>query len=108
MNNSTLYDKIYSVVCRIPEGYVATYGQIADLTGIGGHARQVGYALHNLPVESHVPWHRVINAKGEISLRSDGYSDRMQRSLLEAEGIFFDRNGRIPLKQFQWRAKESK
>ena len=81
------YRKIYSVIRRIPEGRVATYGQIARLAGLGGHARMVGYALHALPSGSDVPWHRVINARGMISLRSDGDFALIQRGLLEREGI---------------------
>ncbi|MDQ3283053.1 MAG: MGMT family protein, partial [Acidobacteriota bacterium] len=64
------YERIWSVVRRIPRGRVATYGQIAELADLEGPARQVGYALHNLPEPSDVPWHRVINARGEISPRS--------------------------------------
>jgi methylated-DNA-protein-cysteine methyltransferase-like protein len=58
------YQLIYSVIKRIPRGRVATYGQIAEIAGIGGHARQVGYALHALPSDSGVPWHRVVNSFG--------------------------------------------
>jgi methylated-DNA-protein-cysteine methyltransferase-like protein len=74
---------------------VASYGQIAELAGLDGHARQVGYALHALPPDSGVPWHRVVNAKGEISPRSAGDSHELQRMLLEAEGVEFDEKGRI-------------
>jgi len=96
------YDSIYAVVCRIPEGSVATYGQIARLLGMSGHARRVGYALAALREPTTVPWHRVINARGEISRRADpGYED-YQRILLESEGIEFDAHGRIALSKFQW------
>lgn len=93
---------IYAAVRRIPRGRVATYGAIAELAGLEGHARQVGYALHDLPAESGVPWHRVINAKGEISARSRGDSHELQRLLLEEEGIEFDLAGRVDLKRFRW------
>jgi len=73
-------------VKRIPRGRVATYGQIATLAGLDGHARQVGYALHSLPDRSDIPWHRVINAKGEISPRSAGDSHELQRMLLDLRG----------------------
>jgi methylated-DNA-protein-cysteine methyltransferase related protein len=96
------YELIWSVVRKIPRGSVATYGQIAELAGLEGHARQVGYALHNLPPRSSVPWHRVINAKGEISPRSAGDSHELQRILLEAEGVRVDARGRIDLKVFRW------
>jgi methylated-DNA-protein-cysteine methyltransferase-like protein len=98
------YDSIYRVVRRIPAGRVATYGQVANLAGYPRHARQVGYALAALREESDpVPWHRVVNAAGEISARSvPGYED-YQRILLEEEGVVFNDNGRIPLAQYQWR-----
>ena len=100
------YELIWSIVRRIPHGRVATYGQVAELAGLDGHARQVGYALHNLPGGSNVPWHRVINAKGEISPRSAGDSHELQRMLLEAEGVEFDLRGCINLKQFRWKASK--
>ncbi len=100
------YELIWAVVRRIPHGRVATYGQIAELAGFEGHARQVGYALHNLPERSNVPWHRVINAKGEISPRSAGDSHELQRMLLEAEGVEIDRNGRIDLRAFRWTSRK--
>jgi methylated-DNA-protein-cysteine methyltransferase-like protein len=97
------YELIWSWVRKVPRGRVATYGQIAVLAGLEGHARQVGYALHNLPERSNVPWHRVVNAKGEISPRSAGDSHELQRMLLEAEGVELDLRGRIDLKRFGWR-----
>jgi len=99
------YELIWSVVKRVPRGRVATYGQIAELAGLEGHARQVGYALHNLPPRSSVPWHRVINAKGEVSARSAGDSHELQRMLLEAEGVVFNTLGRVDLKRYRWSKK---
>ncbi len=99
-----LRTRIYEVVRRIPVGQVATYGQVARLAGVRGHARQVGYALHDLPEGSDVPWHRVINARGEISLRSSSGADHEQRRLLEEEGIDFGSGGRIELSRHRWRA----
>jgi methylated-DNA-protein-cysteine methyltransferase-like protein len=87
--------RIFAVVRRIPDGRVATYGQIARLAGLGGHARQVGYALAALEDDA-VPWHRVINARGEVSPRSDG-DDHGQRTRLEREGVQFDARGRVSL-----------
>src|SRR5262245_56163653 len=63
---SASYRRIYAVVERIPRGRVATYGHVARLAGMAGHARQVGYALHALRPDEPVPWHRVINARGEV------------------------------------------
>jgi len=101
------YELIWSAVREIPRGKVATYGQIAELADLEGHARQVGYALHNLPPRSSVPWHRVINAKGEISPRSAGDSHELQRMLLEAEGVEIDLRGRIDLKVFRWETRKA-
>jgi len=101
--SSEIYQNIYSIVKQIPCGRVATYGQIALLAGIPGHARQVGYAMHALPDDSEVPWHRVVNAKGEISIRSEPLYADIQRHLLEAEGISFDNHNRILLDRYQWK-----
>lgn len=97
--------RIYAVVKRIPRGRVATYGQVATLAGLDGHARQVGYALHDLPPRNNVPWHRVINARGEISPRSAGDSHELQRMLLEGEGVEFSLDGRVELKKYRWKAE---
>ena len=94
------WETIYRAVRNVPRGRVASYGQIAELAGLEGHARQVGYALHALPDGSGVPWHRVINAKGEISPRSAGDSHELQRMLLEAEGVKFDERGRVERRYF--------
>ena len=98
------YDEIYAMVEAIPEGRVATYGQIARLVGRPRHARQVGYALAATPPERTIPWHRVINAQGEISPRCKPGYDEYQRLLLEDEGVVFDDRGRISLARFQWRS----
>jgi len=96
------YERIYAVVRQIPEGRVATYGQVAALAGLPGHARQVGYALHALKEGSEVPWQRVINAKGEVSLRAEAGWDNFQRHLLEEEGVAFDERGRVDLERERW------
>ena len=103
MGKCTMTLRIYEAIRHIPRGRVATYGQIARLAGIPGHARQVGYALHRLPDESDVPWHRVINEKGRISLHPER-SGALQQSILESEGIVFDAEGTIPLLIYRWRA----
>jgi methylated-DNA-protein-cysteine methyltransferase related protein len=98
------YARIYEMVSQIPVGKVATYGQIAELCGLAGKARLVGYALFQVDIPtSNVPWHRVINAKGEIShspLRRG--ADYLQRSLLEAEGIEFDEQSKVSLAKYKW------
>lgn len=99
------YERIYAVVRRIPRGRVATYGQVAQLAGLPGHARQVGYALHAMATERPVPWHRVMNARGEVSVRSEPGGDSAQRAFLEREGVVFDRSGRVDLARYQWRPR---
>ncbi len=97
------YQQIYTTVRKIPLGKVATYGQIADLTGLYGKARLVGYALFRVDLAEDIPWHRVINAKGEISYsfkRQGG--DYLQKVLLEEEGIKFKSNGKIDLNKYRW------
>jgi methylated-DNA-protein-cysteine methyltransferase-like protein len=96
------YARIYDVVRRIPRGCVATYGQVAELAGLPGHARQVGYALHALPDATALPWHRVINAVGGVSLRASPGAELTQRQLLEEEGIEFDLRGRVRLAKVRW------
>ena len=97
------YARIYRAVKRVPRGRVATYGQIAELAGLPGHARQVGYALHALAEDSVVPWHRVINARGQISL--DELAARIQRALLEAEGVIFGPGGRVDLARYRYQPR---
>ena len=100
---SSRYRAIYSVVLRIPEGRVATYGQVARLAGMPGQARQVGDALSALGGELPVPWHRVVNAQGRISCRSGCLSaDTEQRLRLESEGVRFDDHDRIALDRYLW------
>lgn len=96
------YQAIYAVVRKIPHGYIATYGQVARLAGYAGQARQVGYALHALPDGHDLPWHRVINARGEISKRSEPALEDFQRELLQQEGISFDERFRVSLARYQW------
>ena len=96
------YRRIYEVIRLIPRGRVATYGQIAALAGIPRHARQVGYALAHMPAGMTLPWHRVVNASGRVSLRSRPGSDDFQQVLLEAEGMEFGPDGRISLSKYRW------
>ena len=97
------WGEVYDAVRRIPPGRVATYGQIAELAGRPGAARQVGFALASLASDSAVPWHRVVNARGEISARRGGAAfERIQADLLRREGVVFDGTGRIDLVRFRW------
>ncbi len=101
-------ETIYRIVMRIPRGRVATYGQVARLAGIPGHARLVGYALSALDPHTRVPWHRVVNARGEVSPRSTGSEAHvLQRLLLRREGIRFDRRDQLALTRLRWRPRTS-
>ena len=96
-----LFRKIIDIVQQIPDGHVATYGQIAFIAGTQ-NPRLVGFALATLKEGTDIPWFRVINSKGKISFleHSDGF--KIQYSLLKKEGIIFDDKNRINLKQFEW------
>ena len=101
---SESYRRIYDVVRRIPKGRIATYGQVARLAGLPRHARLVGYALNALAHDTPLPWFRVVNAKGQVSIRSNGLGhDRLQARILGGEGVRFVR-GSIPLSRYQWRS----
>ena len=100
---STFDSRVLAAVALIPPGRLATYGQVADWIGAYGCARQVGWALGRLSLPSSIPWQRVVNAQGRISMSlSREGSDWMQRDLLLAEGIPVDEDGRLPLKQCLW------
>ena len=100
-NRGTLYQRIDNMVKRIPEGQLATYGQIAKLVGSCG-ARQVGYAMAALDDDTDVPWHRVINTQGSISTRNGTEGHTLQRIILEDEGIVFNDKGKTNLEIFRW------
>jgi methylated-DNA-protein-cysteine methyltransferase-like protein len=100
----TLHQKIISTLKRIPRGRVATYGQIAALSGNPRAARQVVRALHNSSSKEKLPWYRVINSKGRISL-PHGAGFEEQKTRLEAEGVRCSDSGQIDLKAYQWRPK---
>ena len=93
--------KVIEVILAIPQGRVATYGGVARIAGNARAARQVSRILHTCSRKEGLPWHRVINREGRISLRRmHGYEE--QRALLEQEGIVFDASDRIDLTQFLW------
>ena len=93
--------RIYSALATIPSGRVATYGQIGMLAGLPRSGRLVGRTLKNLPNDSTLPWHRVINASGKISLPRDSERFKRQKSRLQEEGLVVVDN-RISLTQYQW------
>jgi methylated-DNA-protein-cysteine methyltransferase-like protein len=95
------YVRIWNATVRVPRGRVSTYGAIAALAGLSGQPRLAGYALHNLPVGADIPWQRVINARGMISL--EGKAGARQRLLLEEEGVVF-RKKKVDLAAFGWPA----
>ena len=97
--HETTAERVWRVVASIPAGQVATYGQIAELAGLPGGARRVGRVLAALPTESRLPWHRVINAAGGVSL--PGAQGTRQRRLLRAEGVRLH-NQRVDLQRHRW------
>jgi methylated-DNA-protein-cysteine methyltransferase-like protein len=105
MNQPHFFDQIYILVRRIPRGKVASYGQIAALLGHPRAARTVGWALHALTETqaTDVPWQRVINHAGRITIARAGLDPAVQRRLLEDEGIEFDPNGYVDMRRFGWR-----
>jgi methylated-DNA-protein-cysteine methyltransferase related protein len=94
--------RIWQVVALIPMGKVATYGDIARHAGLPGAARRVGAALRGLPGDTRIPWHRVINAQGRISLPAASESSYLQRERLEAEGVVFSSAGKVDLPRYRW------
>lgn len=92
--------RVYQIVAAIPEGKVTTYGAVARLASAPRAARQVGGVLHRLPEGSKLPWYRVVNRFGMISL-TESHLVRQKQYLL-AEGITFDENGKIDLKKYGW------
>ncbi|MEH6581997.1 MAG: MGMT family protein [Halioglobus sp.] len=94
--------RIWQVIALIPSGSVATYGDVARHAGLPGAARRVGRALRQLPQGSTIPWHRVINAQGKISIPEESASKYTQRERLEAEGVAFRGNKSVDLKKYRW------
>jgi len=96
------YDQVYELVGLIPPGRVATYGQIASYVD-RCTPRMVGYAMAATPQGKDIPWHRVINSQGRVSIRANGERDIMQQLLLEAEGVIFNKNGKVDLNTVGWK-----
>ena len=95
-------ERIWQLLAAIPEGKVASYGQLARLGGLGRGARQVGRILRELPTDSALPWHRVVTAQGRIALPPGSRAAQLQRRRLLAEGIEFSPGGAIPMEKFGW------
>ncbi|ELY2782543.1 TPA: MGMT family protein [Cronobacter turicensis] len=100
-NQDTFPQRVYQIVAAIPEGFVTTYGEVALLAGSPRAARQVGGVLKRLPEGSKLPWHRVVNRRGEISLT--GPDLQRQRQALLAEGVQVSGKGEIDLARYGWR-----
>ncbi|WP_159651852.1 MGMT family protein [Vibrio atypicus] len=92
--------QIFAVIHQIPPGKVTTYGEIAKMAGYPGYARHVGKALGNLPKGSKLPWHRVINSQGKISLKGEDLV--RQRTLLIEEDVEVTMDGKVRLKKHKW------
>lgn len=101
--NKSAFELIYDVVKEIPEGKVATYGQVAALAGNKNWSRVVGYALHANPDPEHIPCHRVVNRLGEVSSAFAFGGENRQIALLEGEGVKLDGN-RVDLEKYRWNA----
>ena len=96
--SDNLYDRVFAVLARVPEGRVVTYGQIARALGMPHGARAVGWAMRHCP--EGLPWHRVVNGQGRTSLQAEGAA--LQRALLEAEGVVYALDGSIDLQRYGW------
>ena len=101
-SRTTFYERVYACVRQVPVGQVVTYGQVAALLGQPRAARAVGYALRFVPAGTDVPWHRVINHRGQISPRYPTEGPLLQRLLLEDEGVRFDGQARVNLAVYRW------
>ncbi len=102
MNNTNFFKRVYDIVCRIPEGQVATYGQIALMAGNPYASRIVGYAMSKAPSEQNLPCHRVVNKEGRMAPDYVFGGQKTQRSMLENEGITFMANGCIDMRKHLW------
>lgn len=100
-NHDSFPQRVYQIVAAIPEGYVTTYGEIAALAGSPRAARQVGGVLKRLPEGSRLPWHRVVNRQGLISL--NGPDLQRQRQALLSEGVMVSGDGHIDMLRYRWR-----
>ncbi len=102
MSSNNFFEKVWLLVAKVPKGKVVTYGQLAYLLDSPGAARTVGWAMHSTPENLDIPWHRVINSKGRISLDCGEHDPNLQRVLLEQDGVVFDERGYVDLGTYQW------
>ncbi len=99
-NMLPFFQRVYQLVAQVPPGRVVTYGQIARALGVPRGARAVGWAMRQCPDD--LPWHRVVNARGDVSPRSADSHIGLQRALLEEEGVCGDLSGHIDLDRYGW------
>ncbi|MEP6389129.1 MAG: MGMT family protein [Halioglobus sp.] len=101
-SKQAINERIWHIVAMIPAGRVSTYGEIARQAGMPGAARRVGRALRDLPEGTRIPWYRVVNAQGRISLPESSPSRAFQRTQLESEGVVFSAGNRLKLTRYGW------
>lgn len=99
-NHDDFAHQVYAIIASIPEGRVTTYGAVARLAGVPTYVRQVCAVLRNIPKDSTLPCHRIINGQGRISVTGEGYN--RHKSALLNEGIIFNENDKIDFKRFGW------
>ena len=100
-DGTSFTEKVKKVIRSVPRGRVATYGQVAALAGSPFAARQVVWVLHSSSKTDSLPWHRIVNAGGRISLKP-GAGYEQQKKMLQSEGVRFDRRGRIAFERYLW------
>ena len=101
MTDESVFSRVYALLATVPSGKVVSYGEIARALGMTHGARVVGWAMRSCP--EGLPWHRVVNARGEISQRGIGEGEEMQRALLEDEGVALRLDGRVDMLVYGWR-----
>lgn len=98
---STFHRRVIAIIKRVPKGKVVTYGQVAAMAGSPRGARQVSWTLHTAGAKENLPWQRVINREGKISIaKGDGYE--LQKAMLIDEGVKFDRKDVVDLEKYGW------
>lgn len=103
MKKTHFFEKVWHFVEHIPYGKVVSYGQIAAVIGHPRAARTVGWAMHAVPEDRELPWHRVINSQGRVSTSCPEHGGGLQEELLKNEGVIFSASDRIDMDMFQWR-----